>query len=242
PPTGHFDGHAENEYICLKLARSFGLPAAESSVMKFKKEVAITVERYDRQRKGNDIIRVHQEDMCQALGIPPTKKYQNEGGPSALDIVRLLRTYSTDRETDIDTFIDALGLNWLIAGTDAHAKNYSLLLGGGRIRLAPLYDVASIVPYGEFDLRKSKLAMKLGGEYKLSLIGLHRWQKLAREMRVDAEALIDRLAGMASKLPDEVNAARGRARKDGLNAPIIERLAERLIKRARACRKSLGLA
>ncbi|MBV8449942.1 MAG: HipA domain-containing protein, partial [Hyphomicrobiales bacterium] len=242
PPTGHFDGHAENEHICLKLARSFGLPAAESSVMKFKKEVAIAVERYDRQRKGNDIIRVHQEDMCQALGIPPTKKYQNEGGPSALDIVRLLRTYSTDRETDIDTFIDALGLNWLIAGTDAHAKNYSLLLGGGRTRLAPLYDVASIVPYGEFDLRKSKLAMKLGGEYKLSLIGLHQWQKLAREMRVDAEALIDRLAGMASRLPDEVNAARVRARKEGLNAPIIERLAERLIERARACRKSLGLA
>ena len=242
PPTGHFDGHAENEHICLKLARSFGLPAAESSVMKFKKEVAITVERYDRQRKGNDIIRVHQEDMCQALGIPPTKKYQNEGGPSALDVVRLLRTYSTNRETDIDTFIDALGLNWLIAGTDAHAKNYSLLLGGGRIRLAPLYDVASIVPYGEFDLRKSKLAMKLGGEYKLSLIGLHQWQKLAREMRVDAEALIDRLAGMASRLPDEVNAARVRARKEGLNAPIIERLAERLIERARACRKSLGLA
>ena len=242
PPTGQFDGHAENEHICLGLARSLGLPAAKSSVMRFKKEIAIVIERYDRQRKGNDIIRVHQEDVCQALGIMPTKKYQNEGGPNAFDVVQLLRTYSTDRETDLDTFIDALGFNWLIAGTDAHAKNYSLLLAGRRIRLAPLYDVASILPYDAFDLRKVKLAMKIAGEYKLSLIGLHQWQKLAREMRVDAGELVERLATMAKRLPDEVNGVRARAHEEGLDAPIIERLAAQLIERASECRKSLGAA
>ena len=219
PPTGQFDGHAENEHICLKLARSLGLPAAQSTVMRFKKEIAIVVERYDRQRKGNDIIRVHQEDVCQALGIMPTKKYQNEGGPSAFDIVQLLRTYSTDREADLETFIDALGFNWIIAGTDAHAKNYSLLLSGRRIRLAPLYDVASILPYDDFDFQKMKLAMKVGGEYKLSLIGLRQWQKFAREMRIDTDALVERLAAMAERLPDEVNAARAGARSEGLDAP-----------------------
>lgn len=154
PPTGQFDGHAENEHICLMLARSLGLPTAQSRVMRFGKEIAIVIERYDRQPKGNDIIRVHQEDICQARGIMPTKKYQNEGGPNAFDIVELLRTYSTDREIDLDTFIGALGFNWLIAGTDAHAKNFSLLLSGRRVRLAPLYDVASILPYDEFDLKK----------------------------------------------------------------------------------------
>jgi serine/threonine-protein kinase HipA len=242
PPTGQFDGHAENEHICLKLARSLGLPAAQSTVMRFKKEIAIVVERYDRQRKGNDIIRVHQEDVCQALGIMPTKKYQNEGGPSAFDIVQLLRTYSTDREADLETFIDALGFNWIIAGTDAHAKNYSLLLSGRRIRLAPLYDVASILPYDDFDFQKMKLAMKVGGEYKLSLIGLRQWQKFAREMRIDTDALVERLAAMAERLPDEVNAARAGARSEGLDAPIIERLAKELIERANACRKSLAAA
>src|ERR1700730_12367817 len=130
PPTGHFDGHAENEHICLMLARSLGLPAAQSKVMRFGEEIAIVIERYDRQRKGNDIIRVHQEDICQALGIMPTRKYQNETSPSPVDIVELLRTYSTDRQADLDTFVAALGFNWLIAGTDAHAKNFSLLLGG----------------------------------------------------------------------------------------------------------------
>ena len=137
PPTGEFAGHAENEHICLTLARQLGLPTARSSVMRFDDEIAIAIERYDRQRKGNDILRVHQEDVCQALGVMPTKKYQNEGGPGAAAIVELLRTYSTDREADVDTFIAALGFNWLIAGTDAHAKNFSILLGGTHIRLAP---------------------------------------------------------------------------------------------------------
>jgi serine/threonine-protein kinase HipA len=240
PPTGQFDGHAENEHICLRLARSLGLPTAQSTVMRFKKEVAVVIERYDRQRRGNDIVRVHQEDVCQALGIMPTKKYQSEGGPSAFDIVELLRTYSTHREADLKTFIDALAFNWLIAGTDAHAKNFSLLLGGRRIRLAPFYDMASILPYNEFDLQKIKLAMKIGGEYKLSLIGLHQWKKFAREMRLDADELIDRLTAMAKQLPDEVSTVREDASKEGLDAPIIERLAAQLIERAGACSKVLG--
>ncbi len=242
PPTGHFDGHAENEHICLMLARSLGLPAAQSKVMRFREEIAIVIERYDRQHKGNDIVRVHQEDICQALGIMPTKKYQNEGGPSAANIVELLRTYSTDREDDLDTFVAALGFNWLIAGTDAHAKNFSLLLGAGRVRLAPLYDVASILPYDEFDMHKVKLAMKIGGEYKLSQIGLRQWQKFAREMRIEVDELVELLASMAKQLPDEVNAARARAREEGLDDAIIERLAAQLVKRANECRRWLGSA
>lgn len=240
PSTGHFDGRAENEHFCLMLARSLGLPTAQSKVMRFKQEIAIVIERYDRQRKGNDIVRVHQEDVCQALGIMPTKKYQNEGGPSAFDIVELLRTASTDRETDLDTFMTALGFNWLIAGTDAHAKNFSLLLGGGRVRLAPLYDVASILPYDESDLNKIKLAMKIGGDYKLSQIGLHQWQKFARETHIDADQLVERLAAMTKRLPDEVNAARAITKQEGLGGPTIERLAKNLISRASECLKALG--
>lgn len=240
PPTGHFDGHAENEHICLMLAHTLGLPAAQSRVMRFGDEIAIVIERYDRQRKGNDIVRVHQEDVCQALGIMPTKKYQNEGGPGPASIVDLLRTYSTDREEDVGTFIAALGFNWLIAGTDAHAKNYSLLLSGPQVRLAPLYDVASILPYDEFDLRKVKLAMKIGGEYKLSQIGLRHWQKFARETRVNADALIERFKGMARQLPDEINTARARAHEAGLDHAIVERLAEQLTERTGECSKTLG--
>jgi serine/threonine-protein kinase HipA len=242
PPTGQFDGHAENEHICLMLARSLGLPSAQSKVMRFKDEIAIVIERYDRQRKGNDIIRVHQEDVCQALGIMPTKKYQNEGGPSASGIAELLRTYSTDRQDDLDTFVAAIGFNWLIAGNDAHAKNFSLLLSDRRVRLAPLYDVASILPYDEFDLQKIKLAMKIGGEYKLNQIGLRQWQKFAREMRIDAAGLIESLVAMAKQLPDDVNAARARGREEGLKETIIDRLATQLVKRAGECQRMLESA
>ena len=240
PPTGHFDGHAENEHICLLLARRLGLPVADTRVMRFEKEIAIVVERYDRQFTGNDVVRVHQEDICQAMGILPTKKYQNEGGPTPADVIGLLRTYSTDRVTDVDTFIDALGFNWLIAGTDAHAKNYSLLLAGGpHVRLAPFYDIASILPYDHVDMHKIKLAMKIGGEYKLSQIGLRQWQKFARETRLDADKVRAVLIQMAEQIPDEATGLATQARKEGLDNAVIGRLATALIARAKDCQRSL---
>jgi serine/threonine-protein kinase HipA len=240
PPTGHFDGHAENEHICLLLARHLGLPVADTKVMRFEKEIAIVIERYDRQISGNDIVRIHQEDICQARGILPTKKYQNEGGPSPPDIIELLRTYSTDREADVDTFVDALCFNWLIAGTDAHAKNYSLLLAEGpNVRLAPLYDIASILPYDDVDIQKIKLAMKIGDEYKLSQIGLRQWQKFARETRLDADRIRIGFIRMAEQIPDFVVAVQAQAQKDGLDHLIIGRLAKQLIARAKDCARGL---
>ena len=240
PPTGHFDGHAENEHVCLALARALGMPAAVSLVARFGEEIAIVVERYDRVRLGNEIVRVHQEDMCQALAVSPTRKYQNEGGPSVAAIVELLRTHSSERADDIETFIDAIGFNWLIAGTDAHAKNYSLLLSSGpRVRLAPLYDVASILPYDDFDMHKIKLSMKIGGEYRLPDVGLRQWRKLAKEVRVDEGRLIDRLVAMAEQMPDAITAIRAAARHDGLDQPVVERLEARLVERAKECGKAL---
>jgi serine/threonine-protein kinase HipA len=208
--------------------------------MRFEKETAIVIERYDRQIGGNDIVRVHQEDICQARGILPTKKHQNEGGPSPPDIIELLRTYSTDRETDVDTFVDALCFNWLIAGTDAHAKNYSLLLAEyPNVRLAPLYDIASILPYDEVDIQKIKLSMKIGDEYKLSQIGLRQWQKFARETRLDADRIRTGFIRMAEQLPDFVAVVQAQAKKDGLDHVIIGRLAKQLIARAKDCARRL---
>jgi serine/threonine-protein kinase HipA len=204
--------------------------------MRFEKEIAIVIERYDRQPSGNNIIRVHQEDICQALGVLPTKKYQNEGGPSPVDVIELLRSASTDRVTDVDTFVDALAFNWLIGGTDAHAKNYSLLLANGpTIRLAPLYDIASILPYDQVDTKKIKLAMKIGGDYKVSQIGLREWQKFARETHLDADKVRAALVDMAEQLPDFVTAVQAQVKKDGLNNAIVGRLATQLIIRAKNC-------
>jgi serine/threonine-protein kinase HipA len=95
PPAGEFDGHAENEHLCLLLARSVDLPAASSETRRFEDQVAIVVERYDRIRMDRTIGRVHQEDVCQALGLSPTKKYQSGGGPGVREMAELLTTFST---------------------------------------------------------------------------------------------------------------------------------------------------
>lgn len=235
PPTGDYDGHAENEHVCMHLASELGLITASSRVMRFEDEVAIVIERYDRQQTDDGIIRVHQEDMCQALAVLPTIKYENQGGPGVRPIVELIRTFSGRPDEDVQRFIDAVAFNWIIGGTDAHAKNYSMLIGAeGRARLAPLYDVASILPY-DFDLQRIKLAMKIGGDYRLRDIGLRQWQKLSADLKTDSEPFVQRISEMAAALPDALPTIRQAAEADGLDHPLIERLSTMLTERAQRC-------
>ncbi len=123
PATGAFDGFAENEHFCLRLAGELGFPTASSSVQYFGDCPVITVERYDRIRQRDGVIRVHQEDLCQALACKPQSKYQNQGGPSPAQILDIIRRYSTSRSKDEERFVDSLVLSWLTGGTDAHAKS-----------------------------------------------------------------------------------------------------------------------
>jgi serine/threonine-protein kinase HipA len=130
--------HDLNEHLCLDAARRAGLIAARTRIAQFGEESAIVIDRYDRQLRDGRLVRIHQEDVCQALGVPPSRKYQNQGGPGPGEIARLLRQTGPMRvaEEAIWRFLDALAWNWLIAGTDAHAKNYSLLLASGQVRRA----------------------------------------------------------------------------------------------------------
>jgi len=240
PPSGNFDGHTENEHFCLELARALGLPVVDSRIMHFQDEVAIVIERYDRIRTAAGLRRVHQEDICQALSIPPTKKYQNEGGPGIKDIVELLRTYSSNAAEDVRTFLDSVAYNWLIVGTDAHAKNYALLIGAeGRVRLAPLYDVASVFPYPQIDIHRVKLSMKLGGEYRFRNIHIRHWRRQAEELGVDPDELVHRVDDLATRLADHVPDIARRMTDEGLAHPLIPRLANQLTARAAACRDIL---
>ncbi|HEV7732818.1 MAG TPA: type II toxin-antitoxin system HipA family toxin [Candidatus Binatia bacterium] len=240
PPSGELDGHIENEHCSLELARRLGLPTATSRVMHFGDELAIVVERYDRVRVGATLVRVHQEDVCQALGLTPGTKYESEGGPGARTITDLLREHSRARDADVDTFVDALAFNWLVAGTDAHAKNYSILIGdGGRARLAPLYDLASALPYPSLDPERMKLAMKLGGEYRLRNITRRHWVKLATELHLDADATLARAQRLATALPDAATDVARRAGVDGLSHAVVDRLTALLVARAQRCLATL---
>ena len=236
PPSGAFDGYAENEHFCQTLARALGLPAALSRVVHFRDETAIVVERFDRIRIGKDIHRVHQEDTCQALAVMPTKKYQNEGGPGLKEIVDLLDIHSSERDTDIETFLRATIFNWLIAGTDAHAKNYAILISGqNRRRLAPLYDLSSTLPYKELDPKRLKLSMKIGGEYELQAIGLRQWQKHAQALRRSEDQLLATIKAMADRLPDEASSVITAMKDQGLDHAILSKMKDAAIKRVKQC-------
>jgi serine/threonine-protein kinase HipA len=236
PGVPGLDGHAENEHFCLTLAADLGLPVARSRVARFDGEVAIVVERYDRVVTPAGAVRVHQEDVCQALGVAPALKYEADGGPGARAIVDLLREHSRSVEEDVDGLVQALILNWVIGGTDAHAKNYSILIGGeGRARLAPLYDVASALPYGETSAQKLKLAMKVGGKYRLRDIGPHQWAKLATELKLETDRVMEHLRRMVGAIPDLSMNVLERIQRDGLAHPVLRRLAVALSRRAKEC-------
>ena len=242
PPIDGLDGHAENEHLCLALARALGLPAARSEVRKFAGETAIIVERYDRIRLPGSIRRLHQEDMCQVLGLPPTKKYQNEGGPGCAELSEAIWTHSGEPGDDARTFARAIMLNWIIGGTDAHAKNFSMLIGPqGRSRLAPLYDVASMLPYNT-DLRRLKMATKIGGKYLLEEVQSRQWVKFATEVRLPPAEVI----GMGNTIAETLPAAFGEtvddARANGLDHPILQRMTDMLSVRSKHCARVLESA
>lgn len=246
PPIPGLDGHVENEHFCLSLARELGLPAASTEVEQFGEHRVIVVKRYDRVRTAElvaaapsgreaerlralattrPILRIHQEDGCQALGLLPTAKYQNEGGPGPEDLAALLRDHSSRPAEDRSTLLDALVFAWVIGGTDAHAKNYAFLHGGGRrVRLAPLYDIASTLPY--FPVQKLKLAMKVGGEYRLGFISTRHWERLGEDIGLGAEATLERVRALAETVEQSASVVAVRCREGGLEVSELARLIE----------------
>lgn len=241
PAISGLDGHDINEHLCLTAARQLGLRAAITRVETFGDEQAIVVTRYDRAPVDDGTWqRIHQEDFCQATSTMPTQKYQNEGGPGPTQIGHLLRRLlpSSQAETAVGQFVDALLYNWVIAGTDAHAKNYSLLLSGQQVRLAPLYDIASILPY-DSDWRGMKLAMKMGGSYRLKDLWARNVLELANELKTDPATTIDRAMEIATEVPAAISEAAADPAVRALEHRLPARLIDRVAERASTCLTSL---
>lgn len=171
----------DNEHYCLKLLESFGLKVASTAITTFGKRRVLVVERFDRQHVSDGrLLRLPQEDCCQALGIPPSRKYQStveghQNGPSALDILKLLRGSDEPGKDQLDFFKSQI-LFWLIGATDGHGKNFSVFLRpGGGFELTPFYDVLSAQP--AFDKRqipnnRYKLAMSVGRSRKYQILNI----------------------------------------------------------------------
>lgn len=218
PNEGRYLDHDLNEHYCLTLARLLGMAAAESWIEKIGGIPVIIVKRFDRMPLEGKIIRIHQEDACQALHIPPLQKYERDGGPTAGDIFGLIRDYSSHPREDELRFLDALIYNWLIKGTDAHGKNFGFLLAAGaQARLAPLYDVASFLPYEKpHHERKTRMAMKIGGEYQWWKIAPRHWARAAKEWKMDQARVFARILDIAKKVPGAVATTRAALASDGV--------------------------
>jgi len=223
PAIATYEGVAFNETFCMKLARASDLKAATVEIGKVEEIDYILVERYDRIRdEAGAIRRVHQEDFCQALGVPSEKKYQSEGGPSLIACFELLREASTSPALDLRDLLDAVIFNLLIGNHDAHAKNFSLLYQpGGEVRFAPLYDLVCTVLYPELT---DKMAMKLGGEAKSTLIMPRHVEIFAAAAGLGAAQARVRVASLAGKVLDKIaEVPRPEAISEAVAALIAER-------------------
>jgi serine/threonine-protein kinase HipA len=235
PAIAGLDDHDLNEHLCLDAAHRAGLLVARTRIARFQKRTAVVVDRYDRRRVDGGVVRIHQEDLCQALGVAPRRKYQADGGPGPGALSKLLRDTiqpMAAATAAIEAFTDALAWNWIIGGTDAHAKNYSILLAGDQVRFAPLYDVASILPYDGVYEPKLKMAMKLGGEYRLKGHSRTTWPKVAAEVGLDADRTVARVAVLTATASDAFRDAAAHPDVRRLRRPLARRLVDTVANRA----------
>ena len=216
----------ENEHLCLRLAEALGLPSAPTEIASFDGQRVLVVERFDRRwvDKGARLLRLPQEDCCQALSVPPSRKYEPDGGPGIRSIAELLKG-SDDASADRRTLLKTQIVFWLLGATDGHAKNFSLhLYPAGRFRLTPLYDIMSAQPNvdaGQIRRNKMKLAMAVGDKrhYVVDTVAPRHFQQTAAACGISSatvqevfeeiaqaapKALKDTLAKMPDGFPDKI--------------------------------------
>lgn len=243
-PTGiDLTQGVENEYLCMKLTAAFGLPTATVEMADFGDRRVLVVERFDRRwTTDKRLLRLPQEDCCQALSVPPTRKYEADGGPGIAAVLDLLKG-SDDPTSDRRFFLAAQIMFWLLGATDGHAKNFSIFLRpGGRFRPTPLYDVMSTQPArdaGQLQKNKMKLALAVGDRRHDSIDSIaprHFVQTAQRnsvpetvieEIRADfADRANTAIEQTLAALPKDFPAALAKSITGGLRARL------RLIKRA----------
>jgi serine/threonine-protein kinase HipA len=223
PEPAAFPGLVDNEAFCMELAR-----AAMLAVAPVAKAVTasglryLVVERYDRDMTTDPIRRLHQEDVCQALGVPADRKYQSEGGPGVRDVVELVRSATAAPARELPRLWEALVFNWLIGNCDAHGKNYSLLYDTGAPTLAPLYDLVNTTMYDHLTRR---LAMRIDGAAHIGEVELGAWIQLAAEIGVREEFARRTTANVARRAGAAVDALLADSRHQN---PTALRIAARI--------------
>jgi serine/threonine-protein kinase HipA len=227
PPIHAVEDSVSNEGYCLALAHLMGMLAVQAEIHTVVDRRFLLVERYDRQMdEQGRVVRVHQEDMCQALGVVSEMKYQNEGGPDLSSCFNLLRSVARPSAPQVLRLLDYVVFNTLVGNHDAHAKNFSLLYGSGSPVLTPLYDVLSTAIYPNLT---DKMAMKLGSKYKFSEVQGRHWDQFAEGAGLARAQTRKRVLELAHAMPVAARKLQATALFEGnpVVAQIVELIGQR---------------
>jgi len=195
PDNPDYPGLISNEFFCMRLAQQLGLRVANVS---YDSELnLLVVERYDRQYSNHTIVRIHQEDFCQALGIPFENKYQREGGPKLVDCFDLIRSISVTPASDIQQLLMFVIYNYLIGNADAHAKNLSLIYTKQGTKLAPFYDLLCTEIHPNVD---RKIAMYIAKNKEYRNVLQRHWFRLADENDISQKLLLGTARDLLAKI------------------------------------------
>lgn len=203
PEPSRFPGLAENEAWCMALARVIGLDAAEVREERIGEVPCLIARRYDRLpvASGQGVRRVHQEDFCQAMGYPSSRKYQQEGGPSLRECFQLVREWSTAPVLDIVLLLDAVIFAVVTGNADAHGKNHSFLYESGTRRMAPLYDQVCTMAWPELS---STLSMKIGSASTLAEVSPEHFKQLCSQAKLGWPMVRERIHDLCRRVLDAV--------------------------------------
>ena len=237
PAISAVEGSVYNEGFCMALAMRLKLSVASTSIRRVADRVYLLVERYDRLRQPDGSLqRLHQEDFCQALGVAPEYKYQNEGGPDLTQCFDLIRKATRPSAPQVLRLLDYVIFNALIGNHDAHAKNFSLIYTRRGTVLAPLYDTLSTAVYANLT---DKMAMKIGSKYKFTEVQKQHWEQFAQAAGLSPVQVKKRILTLASLLPSEAVSLRHELTTQDLNHDILSEIVGIIEKRCQLTYKRL---
>ncbi len=233
PPISRFVATTENEAFVMRLAAVIGLDVAPVEPRTVQDRTFLLVQRYDRATGDDGFVRrIHQEDFCQALGVPPETKYASEGGPTFKDCFALLRRLAARPAVDVLKLLDAVIFNVIAGNADAHGKNFSILYDAEGPRLAPLYDLLATVAYPDLS---PKFAMKIGKRATLAELDAKGWAAFATDAGLGLPLVRRRVAEMSKGVRDKATGVAAELSRAGLDRTAIEQFADMVRDRAERC-------
>jgi len=238
PPIARFPATTENEAFVMCLAAAIGLPVAPVEARTAKDRPFLLVQRYDRSisDKGT-VVRLHQEDFCQALGVPPETKYASEGGPGLKECFSLVRRVSALPAVDVLRLLDAVIFNLVVGNADAHGKNFSILYGADGPRLAPLYDLLATTAYSDLS---PKMAMKIGKRATLEEMDSRAWARFGVDAGIGVPLIRRRVGELCQRIQTSAESVAKDLSRPNFDAKALTGYAALAMARADRCAATVG--